>query len=113
MIALGIGTHVNMAELLQMTGDSELAFDNQTLTQSVDRVSGMGGELKNPHLVSSREFSANWPQPSSANLHVAAMGRTFTVGQTLWKYERAHQGHSEDVFTCKANGITQNVVGGC
>uniref|UniRef100_A0A915LF24 VWFA domain-containing protein n=2 Tax=Meloidogyne TaxID=189290 RepID=A0A915LF24_MELJA len=38
LISLGIGTHVNLAELLQMSGDSEMVFDEQTENKSVERV---------------------------------------------------------------------------
>nr|CAD2137807.1 unnamed protein product [Meloidogyne enterolobii] len=37
LISLGIGTHVNLAELLQMSGDSEMVFDEQTENKSVER----------------------------------------------------------------------------
>uniref|UniRef100_A0A915DKZ2 VWFA domain-containing protein n=1 Tax=Ditylenchus dipsaci TaxID=166011 RepID=A0A915DKZ2_9BILA len=37
LIALGIGTHINEGELLQITGDKEFAFNNLSLPESVDQ----------------------------------------------------------------------------
>ena len=72
LIALGIGTHVNMAELLQMTGDSELAFDNQTLAQqSVDRVGGQ----ENHYLIAPfGQFTGIFRQLATAELCEFARG---------------------------------------
>ena len=68
LIALGIGSHVNMAELHQMTGDPELAFDNQTLAQSIEKASAKIASSPFKLLTPFKQFTDTFHRLSTAEL---------------------------------------------